>query len=91
MRKIIMDGIRAVQEGRDPKGVWQDPAMDRLLELGAAVTDSQMTRALEETKFGYETDLPEDFHVLLFLVVSCNPALGDCQICCPKRSSPIAA
>ena len=44
MRKIIMDGIRAVQEGRDPKGVWQDPAMDRLLELGAAVTDSQMTR-----------------------------------------------
>jgi 5,5'-dehydrodivanillate O-demethylase len=44
LRKIIMDGIRAVQEGQDPKGVWHDPAMDRLLEFGAVVTDSQMTK-----------------------------------------------
>jgi hypothetical protein len=44
LRKIIMDGIKAVQEGRDPKGVWHDPAMDRILEFGAAVTDSQMAQ-----------------------------------------------
>ena len=44
LRKIIMDGVRAVQEGRDPKGVWHDPAMDRLLEFGAVVTDSQMAQ-----------------------------------------------
>jgi 5,5'-dehydrodivanillate O-demethylase oxygenase subunit len=44
LRKIIMDGVRAVQEGRDPKGVWHDAKMDKLLEFGAVVTDSQMTK-----------------------------------------------
>jgi hypothetical protein len=33
-----------VQEGREPKGVWHDAAMDRLLEFDSAVTDSQMTK-----------------------------------------------
>ena len=47
LRRIIVECIKAVQQGKDPKGVWHDPEMDKILEFGAAVTDSQMTRIPE--------------------------------------------
>jgi len=43
LRKIIMECIKSVEEGKDPKGVWRSADMDKILEFGAAVTDSQMT------------------------------------------------
>ena len=50
LRKIIMDCIKAVQEGRDPKGVWRDDEMDKILEFGQAATDSQMTNQRTEVR-----------------------------------------
>ena len=40
LRKLIREGIEAVQRGEDPKGVWRSAAMDRILDFTEASTDS---------------------------------------------------
>jgi 5,5'-dehydrodivanillate O-demethylase len=43
LRKMIRDGIAAVQAGRDPAGVIRDPAADQMLDSRTVVTDGLMS------------------------------------------------
>lgn len=40
LRKLVKEGISAVQRGEDPKGVWRDPSQDRIHDLSTIVTDT---------------------------------------------------
>ena len=40
MRKMIKDGIEAAQKGKDPKGVWRAPEMDKLIDLTHITADT---------------------------------------------------
>jgi 5,5'-dehydrodivanillate O-demethylase len=46
LRKIIREGIEAVQRGEDPKGVWRAPAMDRILDCTETSTDTTFKTAV---------------------------------------------
>ncbi len=39
LRNLVLEGIRAVQGGRDPIGVWRDAADDRIIDLSTIVGD----------------------------------------------------
>jgi hypothetical protein len=39
LRKLAMDGIRAVREGRDPQGVLRGPAEHEIIDLEQVVED----------------------------------------------------
>jgi 5,5'-dehydrodivanillate O-demethylase len=40
LRKLIAEGIAAVERGEDPKGVWRTPDKDRILDFESVVTDT---------------------------------------------------
>ena len=42
LRKVIQEAIDATRNGRDPKGVWRSPDMDRVLDFSQLVIDSSM-------------------------------------------------
>jgi len=42
LRKMIMEGIKAVKRGKNPKGVWRRPEMDKVLDFSQIVGDTLM-------------------------------------------------
>jgi 5,5'-dehydrodivanillate O-demethylase len=46
LRRIIMEGIQAVQRGEDPKGLSRSPKADRILKFEGIVVDSLMNRPM---------------------------------------------
>jgi hypothetical protein len=47
VRRIVKEAIEAVQRGEDPKGVWRNPEMDKILDFTQTVVD---TTLLPETR-----------------------------------------
>ncbi len=45
LRKMIKEGIDAVQRGQDPKMVWRRPEDDRLVDLSGIVIDGLLDPA----------------------------------------------
>jgi 5,5'-dehydrodivanillate O-demethylase len=45
LRRIIMEGIQAVQRGEDPKGVLRNPEADKILDFTHIVGDTLMSKA----------------------------------------------
>jgi nitrite reductase/ring-hydroxylating ferredoxin subunit len=47
IRRLVREGIEAVQRGEDPKGVWRNPEMDKILDFTRTVVD---TTLMSETR-----------------------------------------